>query len=204
MQEKNKITGIVVCGGQSSRMGTGKYLLDYHGRPQALYLYDMLQGLCSEVWLSVNAEQVARLPAGFPLLPDLPAYEQAGPMAALLTAADLLPGHNFLFVGCDYPFLRRSELERFLLYLSPGRPAAFYNEAAGVYEPLLAYYPATCAQAAGLGFAQGRASLQALLRAEKADPYLPADLNCLSGADTPEQYEAAKAITSRPEFKKEG
>ncbi len=204
MQEKQAITGIVVCGGQSSRMGTDKCMLDYHGRPQWQYLYEMLQGLCADVRLSVNREQARRLPAGLSLLADLPVYEQAGPMAALLTAATLLPGHNLLLIDCDYPLLQAAELERFLHFINKGQPAAFYNEVAQVYEPLLAYYPAAVIPAARTRFEQGNASLQALLSAQQADRYIPANLQCLTSADTPEQYQVIKTLIHGPGFKKEG
>ena len=36
------MNGLVLSGGQSSRMGTDKALIDYHGIPQYAYVYDLL------------------------------------------------------------------------------------------------------------------------------------------------------------------
>lgn len=202
MPENHNITGLVVCGGKSTRMGSDKSQLVYHTAPQWLHLYHMLSALCNEVYLSVNETQAAVLPAQYPLLPDLPVFREAGPVAALLTAAAALPGRHLLLVGCDYPFLHTAELRKFLSLVDIIKPAAFYNEAAQVYEPLLAYYPAAVAAAAYTHF-NGKASLQALLRGHQADPYLPADPLCIQSADTPEQYREALALTGRTGFKKE-
>ncbi|MBK8495728.1 MAG: NTP transferase domain-containing protein [Chitinophagaceae bacterium] len=44
--EKNNIItntyGLVLCGGNSSRMGTDKSMLQYYDKPQRYHVYDML------------------------------------------------------------------------------------------------------------------------------------------------------------------
>lgn len=205
MPERKDITGIVVCGGKSSRMGKDKSMLAYHGRPQWQYMQALLSGFCSKVFLSVNEYQAQVLPPHLPLLEDLPAYREKGPMAALLTAFDILPGQDILLAGCDYPFLQQEELWHFLSFaLEAPSAAAFYNEKENLYEPLLAFYPQeTAAQARNLALT-GNYALQSLLRQSEARKYDPLDAQSIKSADTPEQYRAALKITD-PEagFKKE-
>ena len=46
------MNGLVLSGGQSSRMGRDKALIDYHGLPQYAYVYDLLLGFCDKVFIS--------------------------------------------------------------------------------------------------------------------------------------------------------
>lgn len=206
MSEKTKCAAVVVCGGQSSRMGSDKSMLVYHRQPQWQYLYGMLSSLCSEVYLSVNANQVKILPQELPLLEDHPAYRNKGPMAALLTAFDRLPERDILFVGCDYPFLQQTELERFLKFtIEAPTAAAFYNQQQNLYEPLLAFYPQQASGSAVAQFATGNYALQYLLRQLQARKYVPFDTRSITSADTEEQYRAALKWTDPGAgFKKEG
>lgn len=205
MSEKIELAAVVVCGGQSSRMGSDKSMLIYHGQPQWQYLYEMLSRLCKAVYLSVNAGQVQVLPQDLPLLQDLPAYRDKGPIAALLTAFERLPCQNILLIGCDYPFLQQTELEHFLHFTAEASTAAaFYNEQHRLYEPLLAFYPQEAADRARALFATGNYALQSLLRQLQARKYVPEDAASITSADTEEQYRAALKWTDPGAgFKKE-
>ncbi|MEQ9006433.1 MAG: NTP transferase domain-containing protein, partial [Ekhidna sp.] len=44
-------------GGQSSRMGTDKSALNYHGKPQVEYLFELLQSKLSKAFVSVRKGQ---------------------------------------------------------------------------------------------------------------------------------------------------
>ena len=137
--------GLVVCGGQSSRMGTDKSLLLYHDKPQRYHLYDMLQPFCENVYISCNKEQAMNMEPGYDLLPDHPSYSNIGPMAALLSAFKEFPQKNILFIGCDYPFLNVVDLRLFAGYCHTDTAISFYNEKENIYEPLLAWYPCSSA-----------------------------------------------------------
>jgi len=53
------LNGLVLAGGKSTRMGTDKGLLNYHGQAQRYYLFNLMQqvlGKDAEVFLSVRAE----------------------------------------------------------------------------------------------------------------------------------------------------
>jgi molybdopterin-guanine dinucleotide biosynthesis protein A len=199
------IYGIVVCGGKSSRMGSDKSSLVYHKVPQWQYVYQLLEALNLEVYISVNEKQAVRLPQDLPLLPDLSGYRNVGPSAALLTAYEQFPGKDLLVIGCDYPFLKSVILEHFLQFVREGdTAAAFYNEKENLYEPLLAFYPATAAMALQDQFSRGNYSLQSLLRQQHARKFFPVDGNSIQSVDTPAQYHTAlKYLDTEHGFKKE-
>ncbi len=51
------MNGIILAGGQSSRMGQPKSLLEYHGKPQYQYAAELLNSFCAQVFISCSAEQ---------------------------------------------------------------------------------------------------------------------------------------------------
>ncbi len=182
------LTGIVVCGGRSSRMGTDKGGIRYREQPQYLHVAAMLHPSCKEVYLSVNEQQQAAYGgSAYPLLTDHGEYRNIGPMAALLIAARQLPDAHFLLIGCDYPLLEGQELGAFMCTLEPGLFAkAFYNTDAGMYEPLLAYYSARAAQQLLAQAASWGYSLQRFLKACEADRYYPMNKDSILSVDDPE------------------
>ena len=189
----NKLIGIVACGGQSSRMGIDKGRLIYHGQEQRYRVYHMLAKICDEVYISCNARQAVDLPAGFNLIVDNPSYPEIGPMAGLLSAFDTVQHADVLLLGCDYPYLDEKELRLFLAAIDRSGPAtAFFNGAAAVYEPLLAYYGSQAAASIRTGFAEGQYSLQQWLYRNKAGRYLPQNRDSLKSIDTPAAAAAAQ------------
>lgn len=180
-----KLTGLAVCGGLSSRMGTDKSRLVYHQQPQCYHVYEMLQPVCDEVYLSVNRDQAQSLLPGYKSLTDDEAYAGIGPMAALMTAMDAVVDSDFLLLGCDYPLLDAGALKLFLDALDKTAIAtAFYNPAAQVYEPLLAYYQGTAINTLKEMIARGQHSLQHFLKKNEAGKYLPPDIACIKSIDT--------------------
>lgn len=183
-----KLTGLVVCGGLSSRMGTDKSRLVYHQKPQCYHVYEMLQQVCDEVYLSVNRRQAQSLLPGYQWLADEEAYARIGPIAALMTAMNALADTDFLLLGCDYPLLDTVVLKLFLDALDKDNMAtAFYNPAAKVYEPLLAYYQGAAFTRIRERVALGQYSLQHFLKEINAGKYRPSDLSAIKSIDTEEE-----------------
>lgn len=192
MITKGKLTGLVVCGGASSRMGRDKSLLHYHNKIQRYHIADMLSYYCNDVYLSLNELQI-NTDTAYKAFIDLPQYSQCGPMAALLTAYHFLPESNLMVIGCDYPLLTYGELERFISSLNDNTALkAFYNEESGYYEPLLAYYTAPMIHVVKAQFEQGNTSLQRVLKECEAEQYFPKDKNSIKSVDDPAAHEQVK------------
>jgi molybdopterin-guanine dinucleotide biosynthesis protein A len=180
----NNTIGLVLCGGQSSRMGIDKSLICYHGKPHRYHLFDLLNKLFDRTFLSCRPSQT-NLSDGYPTLADLPLYESKGPMAGLLTAFSHFPNGNFLVLGCDYPFLTEKELTAFCKSIHWDSIAtAFYNEEYGVYEPLLAWYSNRACKHLGDTFRNGQYSLQQFLKTNAAQKYKPGDQSTMISVDT--------------------
>ncbi|WP_254411623.1 molybdenum cofactor guanylyltransferase [Dyadobacter diqingensis] len=199
---KNELYGLVVCGGQSTRMGSDKSLIDYHGKPQRYYVYEMLEWICDKVFISCNRTQTEGVTKPYEILADLPAYDNIGPMAALLTAFKTFPDHDFLVVGCDYPYISNKDLKEFLKSLDSKTVAsAFYQKENAIYEPLLAWYSRKSGAELVTMFNKQQYSLQHFLREHNAGKYDPPRPKNIVSVDTPEEYQTAKEqITRKSQF----
>ena len=182
--------GLVVCGGNSRRMGVDKSLLKYYEKPQRYHVYDMLQPFCEKVFISCNEEQANTIETGHSFLIDQPAYNNIGPMAALLTAFAWFPGKNILFIGCDYPFLTTTDLQHFSTHCKDAA-AGFYNEQEELYEPLLAWYPYQLFSKLEKMYGDKGYSLQYFLRNNDAVKFYPSGKKSMTGIDTKEDYSKA-------------
>jgi len=193
MQSVKRLFGLVVCGGQSSRMGMDKSLLAYYGRPQRYYMYTMLATLCDETFISCNKEQSKTIDKEYKTIIDAPAYEGNGPIAGILSAFDQYPGADWLIAGCDYPYLTRHELNSFIKSIDTGKTAAaFYNATENIYEPMLAWYSYPSSDELKKMFAGKDYSLQHFLRKTNAGKYIAPDKNVIRSVDTEEEYQTAK------------
>jgi molybdopterin-guanine dinucleotide biosynthesis protein A len=193
MSTANKILGVVACGGKSSRMGTDKSMLQYHGLPQRYAAFALLETVCDKVVLSVNEQQSSTIDPAYLYLIDLPFYSQAGPMTALLTAFETFPGSDVFLLGCDYPLLQEQTVQQFISFCrKENRLTAFYNQPAGLYEPLLGFYPAEIGSILTERHGCGKHSLQQFLQEQQAFPFIPENVNELTSADNTEIYSTIK------------
>ena len=198
---KNKLYGLVVCGGSSSRMGFDKSTIVYQEEAQWLYIHNMLATFCDQVLISCNAGQAYQFGAGHKILADADGYKYIGPMAAILTAFSKYPGNDFLVVGCDYPFVSGQDLRSFLQSSKDSRiAAAFYNVEENLYEPLLALYTSKAGPLLLSLFEQGRHSLQYFLRTVDACKYFPTEKKIIKSIDTREDLEWAKKELQKRQY----
>jgi molybdopterin-guanine dinucleotide biosynthesis protein A len=98
--------GLVLAGGRSSRMGTDKALLSWHGRP----LLDHMIGLLERS--GVDRVYVSGARAGYAAIAD--AWPERGPVGGIASAADALPDCRLLVVPVDAPLLTPDLLQPLL------------------------------------------------------------------------------------------
>ncbi|HJV26803.1 MAG TPA: molybdenum cofactor guanylyltransferase MobA [Aromatoleum sp.] len=112
MSTRDKITGVILAGGQGRRMGgVDKGLLELHGRPMAEWVIERLDPQVDE--LIINANQNAQRYAAFgrPVFPDDIAGFP-GPLAGLHAALSRAQHPLVATAPCDSPFLPADLIER--------------------------------------------------------------------------------------------
>jgi molybdopterin-guanine dinucleotide biosynthesis protein A len=190
MADGTDIMGLVLAGGKSTRMGTDKGLLSYHGKPQREYLYEQMRPLCRDVYLSIRPEQKDSLPEGFASIADENIYR--GPLNGLLSAHHAFPEAAWLVVACDLPLIDRQVLEYLITRRNPDAMAtAFATRKTGLPEPLAAIWEPHGLQAAEthLQTAESSCPRKFLINTETALVY-PEDDLWVANANEPEEYEA--------------
>lgn len=201
MKNRDQLYGLIICGGQSSRMATDKCFLPYYEVPQYNYLARILtntkQPICQEVIISCNTSQIEKIDKSYEVIVDLPKYQKIGPMAALLSTFNTYPDRDFLVIGCDYPFVNSKDIQTFLDTIKGDSiAAAFYNKE-GFYEPLLAWYSRNSQKKLLGQFETGNYSLNHFLKQWEAEKYTPPDEKIMTSIDTPEEYQIALAFLSK-------
>lgn len=95
------ITIAVQAGGNSTRMGQNKALIDLAGKPLIAHVIDRLRPLSADLLIVCRdpaAMAFLGVPAYTDILPDL------GPIGGLATVLTYAAQPNVLMVGCDMPF----------------------------------------------------------------------------------------------------
>ena len=102
---KERITGLVLAGGQGRRMGgIDKGLQELEGRPLAQWVLDRLSPQVGSVLISANRNLDRYAELGCPVLPDtLDGY--AGPLAGLQAGLAQAATPLLVTAPCDSPFL---------------------------------------------------------------------------------------------------
>lgn len=134
-REKLGITGVLLTGGESRRMGRNKALLEIDGKPLVERSLEVLAGICSEVLIS-SREADSYTGYGYKVIPDR--IKGKGPLGGLYS---VLPqaGNEYLFLAaCDMPLLNEQAIA--YLYRELGDFDAIVPSVLGRIHPLHAYY----------------------------------------------------------------
>lgn len=131
-----KVCALILSGGQSSRMGEEKRLINYHGKTQEQYLFDLLSNNFSEVYVSINNSQITDLPN----IQDLD-FGVKSPMVGIVSAFNYNPNVAWIVVACDMPFVDEKAIKFLLNHRNTKKYAtAFENPHEHFPEPLLTIY----------------------------------------------------------------
>ena len=95
------VYGLVLAGGRSVRMGSDKGLMDYKGKPQREYLFELLSKVCERVFTSCRSEQNVPLS----LNPITDKFDYEGPINGILSGIQTHPDMAWLIVAVDMPFV---------------------------------------------------------------------------------------------------
>jgi molybdopterin-guanine dinucleotide biosynthesis protein A len=138
------MTGIILCGGQSTRMGSDKGLLKLEAKTWAQTAIDKLSELGFPVKISVNSVQYreyAEVFAANDLIPDHDSLSIHGPLLGVLSSHLRFAGEDLFVFACDMPLMEPDLLkELFAHYEQQQEHDAFVFVNDGEPEPLCAIY----------------------------------------------------------------
>lgn len=138
--------GLVLCGGQSTRMGTDKGLLKLHAKTWAQTAVDKINALYLPVVISVNEQQYDEYATVFPeklLVRDDLSLQVKGPLCGVLSAHIQHPDEDLFVLACDLPLMDQTILkELFHHYLLHTGHDAYLFTSEDQPEPLCSIYMA--------------------------------------------------------------
>ena len=179
-------------------MGRDKGLLSYHGQPQRRWLATLLAQSCARVFVSVRAGQAPKHSADDDIayIEDSPAFENRGPMGALLSANELHPNCAWLVVSCDLPYFDGAALECLLKHRDMSAAAtAFVNPEIHRPEPLVTIYEALFMRELPGEVARGGSSMMRILHALPNVRLIRGyDPRWIISADTPGAFDEARRM----------
>ncbi|MBA4850219.1 NTP transferase domain-containing protein [Emticicia sp. BO119] len=128
------MNGLILIGGKSSRMGTDKSLLNYHGLSQREHLFSLLGKFCKEVYFSSRKEQGLSENVIIDTL-------AISPISGILSAFENNSKTAWLVLACDMPLVTDKAIELLLKHRNTEKMAtAFYNPEITAPEPLITIY----------------------------------------------------------------
>jgi molybdopterin-guanine dinucleotide biosynthesis protein A len=145
------VCAVILAGGQSSRMGCNKALLDMGGAPLIRILIDRIRPVTDNILISSNDRQSYGF-LNFPVIPDL--FPGHGPLAGFHSAMIRDSCPLYLILACDLPNLKTPLLQR-LVSIAEGFDAAIPRTSDGLAHPLCAVYRRTCLPSVEFALSRG-------------------------------------------------
>jgi len=105
------VTGVILAGGKSSRMGTDKGLIDLDGKPMITHVINVLQKVASKVIIIANNPSYNQF--NLEVYPDL--FPEKGPVGGIYTALNCSKTEKNIILSCDTPFVNEKLLNNLLL-----------------------------------------------------------------------------------------
>lgn len=137
--------GLILCGGQSSRMGTDKGLLQLQDQTWATAAVNKLRALQLPAVLSVNKTQLDHYAQSFAydyLIKDNETMDVRGPLCGLLSVHELYPSEDLFVLACDMPLMEIPVLRQLYNHYKEHPAAAYTYRNDGAAEPLCGIYTA--------------------------------------------------------------
>ncbi|MDG1731076.1 MAG: molybdenum cofactor guanylyltransferase [Algibacter sp.] len=135
MVDKKNITGIILAGGKSSRMGTDKGFLLLNDKPFVQYSIDALQPLVSEIIIVSDDSKYDIF--GLKRVDDI--TKNAGPVAGICSGLEASFSEYNIILSCDVPLITSKILQK-LIDAIDDTSEIIQVESKGKTMPLIALY----------------------------------------------------------------
>jgi molybdopterin-guanine dinucleotide biosynthesis protein A len=145
------ITGVILAGGKSSRMGTDKGLLKLDSRPFVAHISATLQAAFDRVFLVADDTSTYGF-LGLETIGDV--YRGCGPLGGIHSALVHADGADIFVSACDTPFITR-ELVQYIVEFPSGAAARIPSHNQQLH-PLCGFYSQRCLQSVSEQLEAGR------------------------------------------------
>jgi len=153
------MTGIVLAGGKSERMGVPKATLKWNGGTFLEHAVALLRPFCEDIIIAIQQGQSLPAMANCKIVVD----EQPGlgPLGGLVSSLAVSQGDWHLALACDLPLVRKEVLQ--LLCENAQGVDAVVPLVGGRLQPLVAAYARACLEPGREALQTGQRTLRALL-----------------------------------------
>lgn len=186
-----EVGGIVLAGGQSSRMGREKALLEWEGETLVQRAVRLLQMACREV-LVVTASEAVRRAVSVPTVAD--EKPGRGPLGGLYTGLRAAAQEYNYVVACDMPWISPEGIRCLAQWAVPDYQAVALRRGER-WEPLPALFSVRCLPVLETCLADGTWKLAQVYDRLPTRPVTEAEwrrfdpeLRALGNLNTPEDY----------------
>ena len=177
--------GLVLSGGRSTRMGSDKGLLNYHGKNQREFLFELLSKNCEKVFTSCNSEQ--NIPSYLNPLTDQ--FQYKSPINGILTALSTAPETGWIIVAVDMPHVTQEVIELLISNRNEDLVATcFFNHLEKFPEPLLTIWEPKALPLLSSFVETERISPRAFLQENKVQLVSTNDERIFVNVNTPNEY----------------
>lgn len=136
----NKVTGYILAGGKSSRMGTDKGLMNLGGKTLVQYVIDALKPVADKVVIVSNNAEYEKF--GFEVIED--EIKGIGPAGGIYTALNHSTSEKNFIISCDMPFVTSDSINFVVVNAHDSEiTLPIHNQN---LEPLFGVYSKVCLQ----------------------------------------------------------
>jgi len=140
MIDKKNITGIILAGGKSSRMGTDKGFLSHNNKPFITHIINALKPLVTEIIIVSDLKRYDIF--GLKRITDT--IKNAGPLAGIYSGLKSSKTTYNLVLSCDIPLIKTKVLQQ-LLEAAENDFDVIQAKSKDRSMPLIALYKKSCA-----------------------------------------------------------
>lgn len=134
--KETKITGIILAGGKSSRMGRDKGWIELNNKPLINYAIEALKPYCDQILISSNSKEYKSL--GYHVYEDK--IKNCGPLGGIYSSLLHSSTQRNMVLSCDMPLVS-TELIKYVLDKCIEGKLSLPIHGANFMEPLCAVYP---------------------------------------------------------------
>lgn len=195
VNQSSELIGLLMMGGQSTRMGEDKSQITYRDRPHVDYLFNILMKVLPRTFISVRKGQTCGITDH--LIEDK--YSSKAPINGILSAMQANPNTAVLVLAVDLPMIQSETIERLIKERDNTKYATAYQTyQKGLPEPLVAIWEPKCFEPLMYQFqVEGNQSLMKFLMQHDTKLIYPESDKELMNANTPEEAKSAKKYLKR-------